>query len=237
MSELSLQDIEELKLAARRWEWSPKDTFVSSLAKLGPPGAEIIRDEALRRTDWSRVGFIAALGDVQGDVGIAELYLIASTDEGGSPDARCAALLALTKREGSGATEILITSLRDRSLALRSYALLGLAAVGEDGAWEPVHDRLKALIRRRPKVGTGPISLEDSAACYLMAHARGEDRQVRLVKTLRRLAEVAPDSQKMLQDLWPQVLDWSIGANVPEGRPEPEAIHRWIRESSMGLIP
>jgi hypothetical protein len=56
-----------------------------------------------------------------------------------SVDLRCAALVALAKREGAAASDVLASHLTGVPAAVRGYAIIGLAAVGDDRAWSQVH--------------------------------------------------------------------------------------------------
>ena len=116
--------------------------------RLGPDGDRLL--SALGAPmGWRGVYVCAALGDVRGPHGAAVLRQVVDGRGSGTSDRRCAALLALAKRGEGSAVEVLVDALGDRDAAVREYALIGLAAVGDDRAWEPVRARLEAVLARR----------------------------------------------------------------------------------------
>jgi hypothetical protein len=88
-----------------------------------------------------KVMAVAALGDAQGDQGSAALRGLLAVPQR-SVDLRCAALLALAKRDGADASDVLAAHLTHTPAAVPQYAIIGLAAVGDDRAWSAVHQIL-----------------------------------------------------------------------------------------------
>jgi hypothetical protein len=70
-----------------------------------------------------RVSVIAVLGDAQGFAGPDTLRKVLTTD-GASRDMRCAAVLALARRSGADASDVLARALSDRDTVVRRYVRL-----------------------------------------------------------------------------------------------------------------
>src|SRR6266536_3558807 len=113
----------------------------------GPDG-EVALVGALSDVSQShRTAIVAALGDAQGQAGPDALREVLA-DADASTDTRCAALLALAKRDGVEASTELAGHLNHRSKAVRSYAMRGLAVVGDDRAWADAMRLLRRLLER-----------------------------------------------------------------------------------------
>ncbi|HEU0102246.1 MAG TPA: hypothetical protein VFR07_07990 [Mycobacteriales bacterium] len=150
-----------------------------------------------------RVGIAAALGDTRGPAGAAALRE-AALGTGASQDLRCAALLALAKREGPAATPALLDGLALRNTTVKEYALIGLCRVGDDAAWEPVFQRLEQMLTR-PIQQSWPVSAVVRALCFLGSRAgadqRRRERTVALIRS--RWSSVLPDARAWLHAYWP----------------------------------
>lgn len=121
---------------------------VRAAVDMGENGDRLLADvDSL--TGWRRVYVIAALGDVRGPAGGAALRRATSTSGPGTSDLRCAATLALAKRDEPGATQTLADLVNDRDHTVRDYALLGLAAIGDASAYDIVLTRVTAMLARR----------------------------------------------------------------------------------------
>jgi HEAT repeat protein len=136
---------------------------VKDLVMAGPAGevelVNALSDVSIPR----RLTIVAALGDAQGEAGFAALRRVLAESHTNT-DTRCAALLALAKRDGVGASPELAGHLNHRSRSVRSYAMRGLAVVGDDRAWAVAMKVLRRLLDRsvpaHPPVHVPLLSLD-----------------------------------------------------------------------------
>lgn len=159
---------------------------VRAAAELAAEGDRLLAGlEDLR--GWRAVYVTAALGDVQGPHGASVLRRTARTRGPGTSDLRCAALLALAKREKAAASDALAEAVDDGDAAVRRYAVLGLAAVGDGRAWDAVLARLKAMLTRTRKTEEGTdLSPVVVAVIYLLRQAAQVDGRAQEVMVLLR---------------------------------------------------
>ncbi len=155
---------------------------------------------------WYRVPLIAALGDLPpSESGDSLLREVARRDGPQTRDLRCAALVALAKRQGAAATEDFREALPNRDSAVREYALACLAAFGDDSAWREVLDWLTKA--KTPYNGLQPPT--GAAVTYLCRHVAGRsaDERVALVSLLRNKWSLLEQDgvTESLIDFWPQV--------------------------------
>src|SRR6476661_11020653 len=109
------------------------EAAVQVAVRLGAQGDQLLAALSDLR-GWRAIHRAAALGDVVGPSGGQALRRIIATPGPGTSDQRCAALLALAKREKAQASDALSAVVDDRDAGVRQYALLGLAAVGDERA-------------------------------------------------------------------------------------------------------
>jgi hypothetical protein len=190
------------------------ETVVKDALNEGPAGeARLVAMSASLR-GFDRVMVVAALGDAQGDEGVAALRALLAVQQR-SVDLRCAALLALAKRQGVAASDVLAAHLTGVPAAVADYAVIGLAAVGDDRAWPQAHERLRRQLDR-PTPTSQPDQLipgiKDFEAMmtvsYLVRHLSSPvaDRTPLLVTTLRsRFDRLYQVEQKWLTQHWPGV--------------------------------
>jgi hypothetical protein len=169
---------------------------------------------------FDRVTVIAALGDAQGEEGIPALRsLLAAPPR--SVDLRCAALLALAKRAGAAASDVLAAHLTGVPAAVADYAVLGLGGVGDDRAWPEIHTRLRRQLDRPPPTFQ-PLKITPGlkqfrallTIAYLARHLIGSpaERIPQLVATLRSRFDVLYHvEQDWLSGNWPGI--------APDGPP------------------
>jgi hypothetical protein len=171
----------------------------------GPPGEARLVGMLGSLRGFDKVMVVAALGDAQGDEGIPALRNLLAVPQP-SVDLRCAALLALAKRAGAEASDVLAAHLTRVPAAVADYAIIGLAGVGDDRAWSEVHRKLSRQLDRPPPAvqpreitpGLKQFQVLLSVA-YLARHLNGSpaERIPRLVATLRsrfdRLYQVERD--------------------------------------------
>jgi len=211
---------------------------VRAAVELGAEGDRLLAGlEGLR--GWRVVYVIAALGDVEGAHGGAVLRRTIASRGRGTSDLRCAALLALAKREQAGASEVLSEAVDDADAAVREYALMGLAAVGDERAWDAVLARLTATLARTRKTEAGddlsPVVL---AVVYLLRHVgEGDGRAEAVVSLLRRRwSRLTDREQRWFGEHWPAVAPGPGAAGEP-APPEPAALQRWLLDEPLFARP
>lgn len=98
---------------------------------------ELIGALASARDEDRATGIVSALGEADGPDGVAVLRNIIArpVDPLGL---RTTALVALAKRQGPAASDVLRVCLLEEDQATAAYALVGLAGVGDDRAWPEV---------------------------------------------------------------------------------------------------
>ena len=138
-------------MAQRAW-WARRTdadfvAAVKDLVMAGPAGEAEMAAALPDLPRSRRLTVVAALGDAQGEAGPQALRRVLA-DPATNPDTRCAALLALAKRDGVAASPELAAHLGHRSHAVRSYAMRGLAVVGDDRAWTAAARYLRRLLNR-----------------------------------------------------------------------------------------
>lgn len=205
------------------------DAAVQAAVRLGTEGDQLLAALSDLR-GWKAVHRAAALGDVDGPDGGQVLRQIIATPGSGTSDRRCAALLALAKREKARASDALAAVVDDRDAGVREYALLGLAAVGDMRARDLVNKRLEAILRSRPRhiehvQGVTPVVL---AAVYLLRHAEDKTQVERLATLLRRRWERLSDRERQwFARYWPS-LDPAAAPSSDLTAPEPATLQRWL---------
>lgn len=167
---------------------------------------------------WKRVIFAAALGDLrQAGPGDEALREAAAVTGPGTQDLRCASVLSLAKRLGPRATADLRLALSSKDAAVRDYAVMSLAAVGDASAWPEVLAWLGSR-RSRSRSHDPPAA---SALHYLLRHLPEQDpgSLEALRTTVRRVWPVLEQDgvTTWLLSLWPGIAD----DGVP-GVPDPD---------------
>ncbi|GIJ62332.1 hypothetical protein [Virgisporangium aurantiacum] len=163
---------------------------------------------------FDKVMVVAALGDAQGERSVAALRSLLAVRQR-SVDLRCAALLALAKRQGVGASDMLAAHLTGVPAAVADYAVIGLAAVGDDRAWPQVLDRLRRQLDRPVPTGQpdrlmpGVKAFEAMVTVsYLVRHLDNPlgERKPLLITALRsRFDRLYQVEQNWLIEHWPGV--------------------------------
>ena len=187
-------------------------------------------------TGFDKVMAVAALGDAQGDNGPAALRALLAVPQR-SVDLRCAALLALAKRQGVAASDVLAAHLSRVPVAVRDYAIWGLAAVGDDRAWPEVHTILRRELDRPPPTVQPQRLIPElkqftvlKTTTYLIRHLATSpgERMPLLVDSLRaRFERLYLLEQDWLCTRWP-----GIAPRGPEPLgiepPDPERFRVWV---------
>jgi hypothetical protein len=174
---------------------------------------------------FDSVAIAAHLGDLTGARGDAALRRAIRVSGPGSRDLRCASLLALAKRLGPSATPDLLVGLTASDAAVKDYSVIGLAGAGDDRAWAPVLEYLRAVLRRKRRAqGQSEVSM---AVAYLAQHASDPSRRSELVAFIRRHWD-AIDEVEWFARLWPAAAPY--GPNL-EAVPAPDsaALRTWAR--------
>jgi hypothetical protein len=208
------------------------DTMVKDAVMEGPSGEARLVGMLGSLRGAEKVMVVAALGDAQGEQGVPALRgLLAARPR--SVDLRCAALLALAKRAGAEASDVLAAHLVGVPAAVADYATIGLAAVGDDRAWPQVHARLQRQLGQRPAPVIQPAQIIMGVnqfevlltIAYLVRHLGGSptERIPQLVATMRsgfdRFYRVEQD---WLNQHWPGIApDGPASDQIAPPDPEP----------------
>lgn len=225
-----------LVVVAASFEETVKDAVME-----GPTGEARLVGMIDSLAGAAKVLAVAALGDAQGDQGPAALRrLLAVTNR--SVDLQCAALLALAKREGTAASEVLAAHLTHASAAVRDYAIISLAAVGDDRAWPQVHMILRQDLDRPPPTAQPQQLIPGlkqfkllTAVTYLVRHLAiaPADRIPQLVSTLRsRFDRLYVVEQDWLSTHWPGI-DPAGPAPDRINPPDPQPFRDWVSATRL----
>jgi hypothetical protein len=183
-----------------------------------------------------KAGVVVAIGDAIGPLGVPMLRdILHSPSEGG--DLYYASLIALAKRQGMGASDVFAEWLSYGGESEKRAAMICLACVGDDQAWDVAFERLSALLDRNRNIKFGPPmaalvanSEPAMATCYLARHLAGDEaRRLKLGSLLRRKwDQLNPTERKWLPEQWPSI--------APEGPdlanlelPHPVVLALWAR--------
>jgi HEAT repeat protein len=193
-----------------------EDAFEAALVaavQAGPSGERSLLNVLRSTRDEERAaGLVSALGEADGPDGVAVLRRIVA--QSADPlEVRTTAVVALTKRQGVAASDVLLGCLVDSDRLMPGYALMGLACVGDDRAWHEVLELLRRTLNDREAYP--PHDFDDrtlvvqsdivAAVSYLARHA-GEswDRQRPVVHLLRsRWDRLRGAEQRWLSANWP----------------------------------
>jgi biotin carboxyl carrier protein len=158
------------------------DVFQSALRRAVRSGAsgerKLLDALAVVRDDEQAAGLVAAVGEADGPDGVAALREIFTR-----PDdplgMRTNAVLALAKRQGVAASDVLVTWIGDADEDVRRMAMIALASAGDDRGTGEVLRRLQRVLDGRPS--PAPYEMNDRtlvihsdvlpAVCYLARHA------------------------------------------------------------------
>ncbi|WP_250006544.1 HEAT repeat domain-containing protein [Actinoplanes sp. M2I2] len=157
-------------------------------------------------------GIVSALGEAEGPGGVAALReIIAETDD--PLEIRTTAVVALTKRQGVEASDVLRAGLTDEDPDLPGYALMGLAGTGDDRAWSDVLEWLRLFLdsqepdpehdfEDRVLVAQSDVV---AAVAYLARHSvsDGERQQVVVALLRSRWNRLRGAEQRWLTAHWP----------------------------------
>jgi hypothetical protein len=197
-------------VASQSFETAIKDAVMD-----GPSGERRLVEMLASSGARDKVIVAAALGDAQGDEGVPVLRSLLATTAA-SDDLRCAALLALAKRAGATASDVLTEHLTGTPAAVADYAIIALAKVGDGRAWHQVHAVLQLHLDRRPPPVVQPLKITPGlrqfhvlvTIAYLARHL-GEshtERTAQLVTTIRsRFGRFHKVEQDWLSTHWPGI--------------------------------
>lgn len=213
--------VEDVATALRASRAERFEDALRAAVDLGADGDRLLAElDGLK--GWRHVLVVAALGDVRGPAGEAVLLRAISTEGSGTSDLRCAAALALSKRNEPGATQALAGLVDDRDHAVRLYALFGLAAIGDGSAYADVLARVTAMLARRRTTEAADFSPLTLAVTYLLRHVHQDvQRTPQLVSLLRRgWQRMTPGEQGWFTEHWPALHaeDSSALPRLPDAR-------------------
>jgi hypothetical protein len=198
--------------------------------------ADSLLAQMLPEADHDKTMIAAALGDLRGDSGTAALREVIRVSGPRTRDLRCAALLAFAKRSGVDATPELCAALTSPDGAVKDYAVIGLAGVGDDRAWSAVFDRLCAISGRGSR--TMNLSEVDVAVAYLAQHLGNDvERRRRLVESVRRhWSKRRDDEREWFATYWPDAQPGGPSPNEVQ-TPDPNALRAWVRGHMFQPLP
>jgi hypothetical protein len=224
-------ELSELGTRLRNRSWLVyQEALVDSVAR--GKSAESLLSDLLTESDRYRAPIVAAaLGDFRSP-GPADdvLRSVVELSGPGTADQRCASLLALAKRLGAAATDDFLKALATPSAALKDYALLCLAAVGDGRGWEQVFGYLHQRLRRKHSMGYGGHSPTVMACDYLIRHADGDEvKRTRLSTVLiKRWDWLSDGDRAWLAKAWPDLKPGESQASV--ALPSHENLRDWTTD-------
>lgn len=173
-------------------EWEPFKDALADAVNGGPDGEhaliQLVNDDDV--ADWKLSEAIGAIGECDGDDGVAFLRELVESDEVDS-EYRYPAIVGLTKRIGADITGLLGRCLTDEDRQIRDIAAWALAYSGDASQWEAMWGRLERLLAEPAPVNPNSwIQLPGQAPrlitiVYLARHAMTPERQDRLVDLIR----------------------------------------------------
>lgn len=226
--------VAEIEVGLRSRNYDAFDGAVRAAGTLGAAGDALLAAvEGLDR--YRAVSVAAALGDVEGPHGGAVLRRMLAARGTGTADLRCAALLAVAKREGAHASAVLAEALDDAVSAVRDYAILGLAAVGDGRACDTAFARMKAMLARRRTREHRPSAVTLTVT-YLLRHTDGDGgRAAAAMPLLRQRWWRLFDSERAwFAEHWPTLTP--DGPDAPE-LADPAPMQRRLLESGLFTRP
>jgi hypothetical protein len=220
----------ELERVTKGLRSSRFDTFreaARAAVTLGSDGDQLLA-EATAIPGWRGLYATAALGQSRGPSGEPALRELIAKRGPGTSDVRSAALLALAKRTGSAASDVLADAVDDKDASVRDYAVTALAAVGDATAWDTVLARLNTTLGR-PRKRQDQLSTVVLATIYLARHAVEDHARLgRVAETLRKHWDRLDDQERAwLEQYWPAVHPGLEGQPLLS-RPSAEAMLEYI---------
>jgi len=181
---------------------------LAAAAHGGPAGEASLLAAWANAAPNERAILVGALGEATGAEGVPFLRRLAA-DPAAERDERCVALLALAKRSGVDASDVLAEALYDDDEDVRNYGLIALSCVGDDRAVDHVH-ALMALDLADPDRRDLPFATQYMSipmATYLVRHARTRDREDELASLIREnVAHLGKAERDWLTVFWPDAV-------------------------------
>lgn len=200
---MSPADAEEVAKGLRSNRMETFQSAARTAVSLDPDGDRLLA-EATALPGWRGVYAAAALGESRGPVGEQALRALIAHRGPRTSDLRSAATLALAKRSGTAASDVLAEVLDDKDSSVRNYALICLAAVGDSRAWEAALVRLNSMLSRQP-MREGEPSSTVMAVIYLARHAVDDEARLRrVVETLHKhWRRIGDEDRAWIETYWP----------------------------------
>jgi hypothetical protein len=207
---------------------------VQEAGSLGPAGNNIIAEALRRATSLQALNIVAAIGHLVGDAGYEPLKQFAAEHLLLDTDLQCAVLLALARRSGSDITSYCREMLTRRSPSVREYAIIALAAAGDDSGWEDVFTLFRARLAHplRRRAAEPPTEVQ-AAIVYLVQDLTADRRSIRLVRALRHhWSRLTEGELVWLHSMWPEVAPG--GSEVDKVvLPDPLPFRSWIHNTRL----
>lgn len=190
------------------------ESALSEVVQLGDDGERVIMAAWEAASGYARLMMAVALGD-RARPGPADDVLrdAIRLSGSGTQHLRCASILSLAKRTKAVATSDLIVALSQRDGAVKQYAVVALAGVGDARGW---NDVLQWFATYRAGRNVEPPSRP--ALSYLLRHLseRSPSQRAELVRVVRLKWSVLVEdgTARWLLKAWPTV--------APGGPAEPD---------------
>jgi hypothetical protein len=234
MSHIGLQ----LRYAADANEF---EAGVAEAVRGGAAGDEALARALLAVGRARRVTIVAALGEAEGPFGVPVLRSLVQ-EKREDVDVRCAGLVALSKRIGVEASDVLVNCLADENESVQRYALKCLACVGDDRGWAQVYELLQVALSGAPprfpnSLSFKTLSLQSenlAAIGYLARHLTTPNRRSALV-------DVVVGGWEKLYSAERQWLNEYCPSLTPKGRHEQKEldvgwITSWLCHPLMSVL-
>ncbi|MEV0713925.1 hypothetical protein [Asanoa sp. NPDC050611] len=171
------------------WDSDRHREQIAAAVHGGPAGEESLLAAWVSAPAEMGSWLVAAVGEATGPAGTGFLRNLLA-DPAADADDRCAALVALAKRTGADASDVLADALLDPDADIRDYALIALSCVGDDRAVGHVHALLAMDLADpdRQSLLLAIQSLIIPMATYLLRHATTSSQEAELATLIREHA-------------------------------------------------
>jgi hypothetical protein len=191
-----------------QWNWreDPEHHLLKSVAARGSTGVELTMAEyARRKHPVERSWFVLAIAQSGNRDAVPALRSLVGEEGPGTAEIRSVAVAGLMNLLGADATGDLAQALSDPYRSNRWMAVVGLAKVGRDDAWDAAYKELKRVLSH-PSVRAHCPPEAVSYVCYLARFIDDLDRRQSLVSIVRRhWTRLPSEDQQVMIRIWPDI--------------------------------